>query len=439
MRGSRHAQSARPHLGGTVRRTVLPSGLRVVTEDMPGSETFALGFFVNTGSRDETLALHGAAHYLEHVLFKGTRRRTAQDISRAFDAIGGEANAYTAREHTCFYAKVMAADAPIATDIIADMLTSSRILAADVEAERDVILDEIAMHNDDPMEVAYSLIADKLFGPRALGRDVIGTTASIRGLTREQIASFWRRHYVPGQIVVTAAGRVDHDALVAQLAGIAGPNGPRVRRPIATEPLHAAVMTRARPLEQDSCVLAFRGPSRHDERRFATDLLALVLGGGMSSRLFVEVRERRGLAYHIDVSTCAHADAGQLNVEWLSAPDRVQEILSVVREVVAEIVASGVTAEELTRAKGQLRGQTLLAYESPDARMMRLGRRELDEDATEMSDLLDRYLAVTADDIAGVAAELLVTEPVLAVVGGAVDRRPLERTVRSWARAVRAD
>lgn len=399
---------------------------------MPGSQTLSVGFFVGVGSRHESAGLHGAAHYLEHVLFKGTPSRTAHEISAAFDRIGGESNAYTAKEHTCYYAKVLADDAEIAVDVITDMLTRSLVRPADVESERDVILDEIAMHNDDPLELAYSLVAGQLYGDHALGRDVIGTTASIKALSREQVHSFWKRHYAPSDIVVSAAGRIDHDWLVEKLSALPGEPVNRRAQRAPLPPVKPTVLTRSRETEQCSCLLSLRGPEAFSEDRYAADLLALVLGGGMSSRLFEQVREERGLAYHIDASTTAYSDAGQFTVEWLCGPERVTEILRLVGHVLADVVRHGVTDEELARAKGQLRGATLLSFELPDARMSRIGKSELVGDHRKMDDILDRYEATTSAEVQEVARRLFAQDPVMAVVGAKIDKRPLDRTMQQW-------
>lgn len=439
----RTRQAARQHyIGGETRHTVLPGGLRVVTEDMPGSQSFSVGFFVGAGSRHESAPLHGACHFLEHVLFKGTKRRTPEQISAAIEQVGGDINAYTSKEHTCFYAKVLDDDAGIAVDVLADMLVDSVIRVEDVEAERDVILDEIAMHNDDPLDVAQELVAARLFGPTSLGRSVIGTAASIRGLGRDQVASFWRRHYAASSIVVAAAGHVDHDKLVAQLAPVderlarrrgAGHSTPP--RPGTSEP---GVVLRSRPLEHSSAVLAFgspgifRAPGEFDERRYALNLLAVVLGGGMSSRLFVEVRERRALTYTIEAAEAAYADAGTFTIEWGSAADRVAPIADVVRQIVADVLDHGVGEDELARARGQMRGQVLLGFEGPTARMSRLGTAELLGDGRTIGAILDQYAAVTPGQVQAAAQDVLATAPVLAVVGAPTSRGPLQTLVNRW-------
>lgn len=430
------ASTARQPGDDTVRRSVLPSGLTVVTESVPGSATFAVGFFVRVGSVDEQLGSFGAAHFLEHVLFKGTPSRTAEEISAAFDGVGGDANAYTAKEHTCFYAKVLAEDADVALDVLCDMLTASVIAPADMDAEREVIVDEIAMHNDEAVEVAYALIAEQLFSA-PWAREVIGTKESIRAMSPEQLRAFWREHYRPGDVVVSAAGDVDHDALVARLRSWPGEGAATPLEAPARAGGVTTLVTRRKAQEQAACVLAFPGLARGDERRYASDVLAAVLGGGMSARLFVEVRERRGLAYHIDASTSAYAHEGQFTIEWLAGPARVREILGVVRDICADVVRCGITPVELARVQGQLRGQVLLGYDSPEARMMWNGRHELTGDRLTIDDLLAGYAAVSADDVQRVARDLLVQQPVLAVVGDALDTKAWEAEVNPWGDAMR--
>lgn len=436
-----HSEAAGAHLGGSVRRTELACGLRVVSEDVPGSHTFSIGFFVGVGSRHEAPQLHGASHFLEHVLFKGTRRRAAEEISAAIEQVGGDLNAYTAKEHTCFYARVLAEDAELAEDVLIDMLTESLVRSDDLESEREVILDEIAMHADEPGEVAADMVAERLFDTHPLGRTVIGSPASIGALTRAQVVGFWRRHYRPSGLVVAAAGRVDHDALVARLSRL--DDGPATRRSVRTTVpaggLTPGVSLRRRPTEQCTVSMAFPGFGLFDPRRFALGVLGTTLGGGMSSRLFVSVRERRGLAYTIDAGETSYSDAGVFSVDWQCAPDRVAQIAALVQQEVADVVEHGLHPDELVRAKGQLRGQTVLAYESPATRMSRLGSSELAGDTRTVSDLLAGYDAVTPEDVLAVAREVLTHPPFLAVVGPSPDRGRLQTLVRRWGDRVGAD
>jgi len=386
---------------------------------MPASRAFNVGFFVGVGSRHESDPLHGASHFLEHVLFKGTRRRAAEEISAEIESGGGDLNAYTAREHTCFHARVLAAEAPRSIDVLTDMLTASRVAAADVEAERAVILDEIAMHADDPGETVQELVTGRLLGSTGLGRSVIGSHASITALSRAQIVRHWRRHYQTGSLVVAAAGAVDHDALAAELEAmpaLAQVPAPRPPRPTAVD-YEGGLVTRARPLEQCSVALALPGVGTFDDRRYPLGLLATVLGGGMASRLFVEVRERRGLTYSIDAGEVGFTDAGLFSVDWQCSPDNLAEIATLVRAACCAIAEHGVTEAELARAQGQLRGQTVLAYESPSSRMNRHGRHTLVDDDRPLAQVLDAFDAVTGADVQAEAARLFACPPVLGVVG----------------------
>jgi predicted Zn-dependent peptidase len=410
---------------------VLPSGLRVVTERMPRVGSFAVGFFVGVGSVLETPDRSGASHFREHVLFKGTRRRRPEEISVAIESVGGDINAYTTKEYTCFYARVLAEDSALAVDVLADMISSSLIKAPDVRAERAVILDEIAMHADDPVESVQELVSGRLLPSPGLGSPVIGTEESISALSREQIVRHWRRNYHPGSIVVTAAGEVDHDRLVEQLAALDGFGRPAVRphRPAAGRLSSGPdLIVDRRPFEQTTVSYAFPGPGLFDAERFPLGLLSIILGGGMSSRLFVEVRERRGLAYSIEAGETSYTDQGLWSVDWQCAPDRVEEILAVVRGELEEIAADGVPEAEIQRAKSQLRGQTVLSYESPQSRMSRLGTAELTGDRQTVSQLLDAYDAVTAAELQATAAALLGRHAVLGLVG---PRRPAKRLERS--------
>jgi predicted Zn-dependent peptidase len=412
--------------GGEVRRTVLPGGLRIITEAIPTVRSVAFGVWVGVGSRDETPAQAGATHYLEHLLFKGTRRRSALDISSAIESVGGDINAFTAKEFTCYYARVLDADLPLAVDVVADMVSSSRIAVADVEAERDVVLEEIAMRDDDPSDAVHDLVAARLWGSTPLGRPILGTVESISSLSRGVIHRYYKRKYRPENIVVAAAGNLDHSRVVRlvrsafEAAGFLGdaaePTPPRVggRGPRT----QAGVALLERPTEQANLVLALPGLSRTDERRFALGVLNAALGGGMSSRLFQEIREKRGLAYSVYSYASQFADAGLMGVYVGCQPKKVDQVLDLCRESLGDVAAHGITADELARGKGQLRGGLVLGLEDTGSRMGRLAKSELVyEDLQSVDDLLSIIDAVTLDDVRDVAAAVLASEPALAVVG----------------------
>jgi len=414
--------------GSVVRRTVHPSGLRIVTEQMAGVRSAAVGVWVGVGSRDESAELHGASHFLEHLLFKGTPTRSALDISVALDRVGGEFNAFTAKEYTCFHARVLDEDLPLAIDVIGDMVTSSLITAEDVEAERDVILDEIAMHDDDPDDVVHNLFAAQAWGEDTpLGRGIAGTETSIEALTRGQIEAFYRERYVPEQIVVSAAGNLDHETVVAQvlkafagsgfLDGEATPVAPRGGDPVT---VHPGQVETQRPFEQVNLVLGMEGLRRDDDRRFALAVLNAAVGGGTSSRLFQEVRERRGLAYSVFSFTSSHAETGLVGVSVGCLPAKRDEVLATVRAELAKVADGGITTDELELGKGQLRGGLVLGLEDSASRMSRIGKAELVHDELlTIDDVLARIDAVTLEDCAKVAAEVFARPELLAVVGPA--------------------
>src|SRR6516164_2074925 len=401
--------------GSTVRRTVLPGGLRVVTESLPAVRSVALGIWVGVGSRDEDSQYAGATHYLEHLLFKGTRKRTALEISAAMDAVGGEMNAFTAKEYTCYYARVLDADLPLAIDVLSDMVTDSLIEPRDVDAERNVILEEIAMNDDEPSDTVHEAFTSRLFGDTPLGRPILGTTDSINAITRDQINQHYVARYTPPHLVVAAAGNVDHDAMVAGVRaafgpalsgfGAAEPAGPRLRGsgglwdgygPAAG----TGVKLVSRSIEQANLVLGCEGLSRTDNRRFALGVLNAALGGGMSSRLSQEVREKRGLAYSVYSFASQHADTGLWGIYVGCMPSKADEVLSICSAEVTKVIESGLTDAELDGSKGQVRGGIVLGLEDPSSRMTRLGKSELVYPALEsVDDVIAAVNAVTHDDV----------------------------------------
>jgi len=408
---------------------VLPGGLRVITESLPSVRSAAFGIWAGVGSRDEDLAHAGATHYLEHLLFKGTERRSALDISAAMDAVGGELNAFTAKEYTCYYARVLDADLPLAIDVLADMVTSSLLEPKDVDAERGVILEEIAMNEDDPSDTVHEAFAAQLFGDTPMGRPILGSVDSISSITRDQIAEHYAARYKPENLVVAAAGSLDHAQVVELtrsafgpvLTGSADPMPPRLADPAECARqagTGTGVRLVSRGIEQANLVLGCGGLSRTDDRRFALGVLNAALGGGMSSRLFQEVREKRGLAYSVYSFSSQHADSGIWGVYAGCLPAKADEVLSICRDEIAKVISGGLTDDELNRGKGQLRGSIVLGLEDPSSRMSRLGKAELVYPRLEpVDEILASIDAVTHDDVREVAAAVLDQPKALAVVG----------------------
>jgi predicted Zn-dependent peptidase len=413
--------------GGLVRRTTLPGGLRVITEAMPTVRSVTFGIWVGVGSRDESTRQAGCSHYLEHLLFKGTQRRSALEISAAVDRVGGEMNAFTAKEYTCFYARVLDTDLPIAVDVVSDVVNSAMLLRDDVENERSVILEEIAMSDDDPADLVHEAFAHAVFGDTPLGRPVLGTVESIQGLARRTIHGYYRRHYRPDTMVVAAAGNLDHAQvvrLVRRAFGSADALGDRSAVPVAPRAgswrrgPRPELVVQQRPTEQANVVLGVPGLSRLDERRFALGVLNAVLGGGMSSRLFQEVREKRGLVYSVYSYATQYADTGLFAVYAGCQPDRVDQVLELCREELAKVADHGISAEELGRGQGQMRGALVLGLEDTGSRMSRIGKSELVYgELLGVTELLRRIEAVTLDDVRTVARTLLAAPPTLAVIG----------------------
>lgn len=412
-------------LGGTVRRTVLPSGLRVLTEAVPAVRSATVGVWVATGSRDETPALGGASHFLEHLLFKGTGRRSAMDISAGIEAGGGETNAFTAKEYTCYYARVLDDHLPLAIEVICDLISDSRLAPADVETERGVILEEIAMHEDEPAEEVHDLFAQAVFGDHPLGRQISGTTETIAPMTRRQIHGYYRRRYTAPTVVLTVAGRLEHRTVVRQvrralagtrLDGNADPSPHR--RSGRRVPVRRDVLGRQKDTEQAHLVLGCPTFGRSDPRRFALGVLNNALGGGMSSRLFQHIREERGLAYATYSYASLFAETGLFAAYAGCAPGKVEEVLELMRGQLAEVAHHGVSEAEVSRGKGMLAGELALGQEDTGARMVRLGKGELlHERPMSIDELRGRVEQVTRSEVNDLAAELLSRPLAMAAIG----------------------
>ena len=410
--------------GGLVRRTTLPGGLRVITEQVPGVRSVAFGVWVNVGSRDESGSMMGSAHYLEHLLFKGTHKRSALEISASIEAVGGDLNAFTTKEYTCYYARVLDTDLPLAIDVVCDVVTDALIRVEDVESERGVILEEIAMHEDEPSDLVHEEFAAAMFGDTSLGRPVLGTIGTITSISRSSINAFYRRKYRPEAMVIAAAGNLDHATVVRQVRAAfadvlddsAEVNAPRkVRRP---RPHGAGMKVTTRATEQANLVLGVPGLSRSDPRRYAMSVMSTAFGGGMSSRLFQEVREKRGLAYSVYSYAQGYADDGVFGVYVGCLPSKVDSVLDVCMSELDRLATSGLTDDEIARGKGQVRGGTVLGQEDTGARMTRIAKSELHgEPLLSIDALLDRVEAVTSGEIQDVAHDLLTRPATLAVVG----------------------
>ena len=421
-----------------VRRTVLDDGLRVVTEWMPGIRSVALGIWVGVGNRDEPARIAGASHFLEHLLFKGTPTRSSREIAETVDATGGDLNAYTTKEYTAFYGRLPARHVDLGLDLLFDVVAHPAFRPAEVDSERNVILEELHLQLDDPDDLVHSTLYEAVFPGHPLGWEVLGTIDSVASVTPDDLAEFHRHWYRPANLVVVAAGDVDHDRIVeaaveAFHADAPGASPERTPPPPTTDP-RAIVKRRT---EQVHLAVGWRALPHGDADRYALAMANQVLGGGLSSRLFQAVREDRGLAYSVYSGVSAYADSGVLSVYAGTAPERFDELCAVLGDELARLVQEGIGQRELEVARDGVEGSTILSLEDAGSRMSRLGTSE-----TVLGRIMpiDEYLAgiaaVTVDDVTRVLHRIMAEPPSVAVVGpvkkhlAAVDRLTVACTAR---------
>jgi predicted Zn-dependent peptidase len=404
------------------RVTTLDSGVRIVTEHMDSVRSVALGFWIGTGSSNEDEPRAGLSHLIEHMLFRGTARYRSLEIDQIFDAMGAELNAGTGKETTSVYARVLDIHLPEALDVIADMVWRPRFAEDDLLNERQIVLEEIAMYEDDPQDKVFDVLGEAVFGSHPLGRAIIGHADVVAGTPADGLRAFHAQRYVPENIVVAAAGSVDHDDLVrriaaAQVERIGAPVPPPATPPTPTAP---AVRFLTKETEQVHVCLGGPGIARDDERRYSLRVLDTILGGTSSSRLFQEVREKRGLAYSVYSFQSLFAGAGQVGLYLGTRPDNVGAALRIVGEELERVRQEPVSAEELDRAKENVKGRVVLALESTAARMNRLGSSILAGlPLLSVDEMIERIDAVTVDDVGDLAGELYAPEKLSAAgIGG---------------------
>ena len=414
--------------GSSVRRTILPSGVRVLTEHMPGAQSVSISFSVAVGSRDETNGHFGSTHFLEHLLFKGTKTRSALDIAVAFDSVGGSSNASTGKEHTSYYARVQDKSLPLAVDVIGDMLTSSLIDAKEFENERTVILEELAMNDDDPQDVAHEAFAQAVLGDHPLGRPIGGTNETISAVTRDAVWEHYQNNYRPQDLVIVAAGGVEHSqliSLVEQALLKAGWNLDAKASPVERRILQQAAISRGsalnvihRPIQQANVLVGMQGLVADDERRYVMGILNTVLGGGMSSRMFQEIREKRGLAYSVYSFNQGYSDGAYFGLYAGCSPAKTKEVTRLMIEELQKIANDGIREDELVLAKGNISGSLALKYESTMARMNRLISAEIvNGEFFDLDDSLMHIDRVSLDDIQKLAADIAGRERSIVAVG----------------------
>lgn len=399
-------------------KITLPNGVRILTKQVPGVRSAALGIWVGSGSRHEKAGEGGAAHFIEHMVFKGTGRRTAAELAEEMDAIGGQVNAFTTKECTCFYARVLDSHLPQATDILCDMFFSSKFDERDVVTERGVILEEIGMYEDNPEDVCSERLSAAVYKGSALARPILGKRATLEKMTGEWLKTYMRSHYHPGDLVVALAGsftQADVDELKARFGGLEGSALP-APKPVCYLP---AFTVKKKATEQNHLTLAFPGLAYCDSRRFTLQLLSSMLGGGMSSRLFQQVREQKGLCYSIYSYGAGHADTGIFAVYTALGKETEGEALSTICAAIRDFTAHGVTGKELDRAREQSKANVLMGLESTQSHMSNLGRGELMQGKVLSPDeIIAAYDAVTREDVRKLAEELFDFQQVsLSAVG----------------------
>ncbi|MDB5100636.1 MAG: putative Zn-dependent peptidase [Cyanobacteria bacterium RYN_339] len=404
----------------------LTNGVRVLIERLEHVHSAAIGFWIDTGSEQEGAETNGICHFIEHMLFKGTERRTALDIAQSLEAAGGNLNAFTDKEHTCFHARVLAEEVGLAIDVLSDMLLNSRIDAKEVKREREVIVEEIKMYDDTPDDLVHELLSAAMWRDHPLGRPVTGSKATVRSFDRETLTGFLRDFYTPDRLVVALVGKVDVEAVTAQLekafAGFSQPGRPVERPALAHQ---AVTKVKYRDIEQVHLAMGLPGVSLVDERRFALALLNSILGGGMSSRLFQEVREKRGLVYSISSYESLYRPGGMFAISAGMSPKHLPTVLKLVHEELAKVGAGDIGEKELQDAKRQLRGGLLLSLEVPRHRMSRMAQNELyygrHISPEEILAAIDR---VTPRDLQQLGAELFPPDRVAMSVVGPIRKLP---------------
>ena len=414
--------------GSSVRRSVLPSGVRILSEHVPGSQSVSVSFSVAVGSRDETNNHFGSTHFLEHLLFKGTKTRSAMDIAVAFDSVGGSSNASTGKEHTSYYAKVQDKALPIAVEVIADMLTSSLIDETEFENERPVILEELAMNDDDPQDVVHEAFSTAVLGDHPLGRPIGGTIQTITAVSRAAVWEHYQNNYRPQDLVVAAAGSVDHQELiklVEQGLSTAGWDLGLQAKPVPRRLLNPAKISRGskltvihRPISQVNIMVGSEGLYVDDPRRYAMGVLNTVLGGGMSSRLFQEIREKRGLAYSVYSFNQGYSDAATFGLYAGCSPAKAKEVTELMITELDKVAQAGITSEELALARGNISGSLALKFETNQARMSRLASAEIVAgEFMDLDETIERFEAVELSQVQALAQDLIGLPRSIVAVG----------------------
>jgi predicted Zn-dependent peptidase len=413
--------------GEAISKHTLGNGVRLVTEPMPDAMSVSIGFWAGVGSRDEARPIAGASHFLEHLLFKGTETRSARAIAEAVDAVGGEMNAYTSKEHTAYYLRLPRDELDFGMELMVDVLSAPAFRPAEIDAEREVILEEILMSRDAPDDRVHTILFEALYPDHALGREVLGEAETVAAMTREPIFEFFQGNYTPSNLVVAVAGRIDEEVVLDRveryLEDVEPGTRPQRTSPPAIEP---GLTIETRDCEQAHLLLGWHAVDYHDPDRYAFAVANQILGGGTASRLFQEVREERGLVYSVFSAPQSFTDSGVMTVYAGTAPSKVEEVLSLMSGIVSQLVQDGPTERELEIAKGFLEGSLVLGLEESSSRMMRLGSSEtIRGEVISLPEQVGRIRSVDRADVERVLRRVFAVRPVLAVVGPYDEAEPV--------------
>lgn len=404
------------------RKSSLPGGVRLISEEVPGVASVAIGFWVNVGSKWESAGEAGVSHLLEHLLFKGTKKRSAREIAEALDSVGGQLNAFTSKEHTCYYAKVLGEHLPLALDVLSDMFLAPLLDTEDIAREKQVVLEEIRMYEDSPDELVHDLLTEVAWPDHPLGRPTLGTQESLSGLTREHILAFYERYYRPANLVITAAGNLKHERLIElcrrYFQDPCPPSPPNAQEPPR---FHAGRRVFQRDTEQVHVCLGAPGVPAEDETNYVVDVANSILGGGLSSRLFQHIREERGLAYSVYSYHTAYQGAGIFTVYVGLSRENLKAGLDLATAEMQSLLEEKVPSAELERARQQVLGSFLLSLENTTNRMIRLGKQELSLGRyVPVEEVKEKIRAVTAEDVMNLCARVFQPDRLTTVVLGPV-------------------
>lgn len=408
----------------TVQQDQLSNGFRIVSENMPGLQSASIGVWVTAGGRHERIEQNGIAHFLEHMAFKGTKRRSALQIAEAIEDVGGYINAYTSREVTAYYARVLKNDVPLALDVIADIVLNPVFDPAEIETERGVILQEIGQAHDTPDDVIFDWLQEESYRNQPLGRTILGPSERVSSFSRDDLSGFVAEHYGPGQMILSAAGAIDHDALVKTAEQLFGHMSPKESGLISPAKFTGGEMRQVKPLEQAHFALALESPGYRDDKIYTAQIYSSALGGGMSSRLFQEIREMRGLCYSIFAQTGAYDDTGMTTIYAGTSANQIEELAAITIDELKR-AATDMSPEEVARARAQMKAGMLMGLESPSNRAERLARLvQIWDTVPSLEDTISRIDAVTTGDVREFAENMAAQAPAAMALYGPIESAP---------------